>query len=152
MRLAERLADWDIAGFYTSEIREGGQRQGFRATTFSGGTTILAHIRLPGRKRVGRYGVDLTAFEQLVMPELDRACDLLLIDEIGRMECFSARFVTAVRRLLDGPKPVIATVALKGGGFIAEAKGRPDVEIWRLTKTNREELPQRLADSLSHMQ
>jgi nucleoside-triphosphatase len=74
---------------------------------------------------------------------------ILLIDEIGKMECFSLRFVTAVRSLLDGRRPMVATVAIKGGGFIAEAKARPDVEIWQVTKANREELPERLAAALT---
>ena len=74
---------------------------------------------------------------------------IVLIDEIGKMECFSSRFVAAVRRLLDDRKPVVATIAIKGGGFIAEAKARPDVEIWQVTKANRVELPERLAAALT---
>ncbi len=141
MQLAEQLADQQIAGFYTEEIREGGKRQGFRAATFSGRTMVLAHVGIGGGYRVGRYGVDVDAFEQVVLPELRRPCGVFLIDEIGKMECFSARFVDAVRDLLDGPTPVVATVALSGGGFIAEAKGRADVEVCQVTLANRSELP-----------
>lgn len=144
-RLADLLSNRAIAGFYTGEIREAGQRRGFGATTFSGSSGVLAHVGLKSRQRVGRYGVDVAAFERLVLPELARPCDLMLIDEIGKMECFSMRFVDAVRGLLDGPAPVVATVAVSGGGFIAEVKRRPDVEIWQVTRESRDELPQRLA-------
>jgi nucleoside-triphosphatase len=144
-RLAELLGDRAVAGFYTGEIREGGQRRGFDATTFSGTSGVLAHVRIRGPHRVGRYGVDVAAFEQLVLPELRRRCDVLVIDEIGKMECFSARFVDTVRQVLDRPTPVVATAAISGGGLIAEVKDRPDAEVWKLTRENRDELPQELA-------
>jgi nucleoside-triphosphatase len=144
-RLAELLSNRSLAGFYTEEIREGGQREGFGATTLSGGTCVLAHVNHKGRYRVGKYGVDVAAFEQLVLPELTRQADVMLIDEIGKMESFSGQFVGAVRGLLGGPTPVVATVAVSGGGLIAEAKARPDAEVWKVTHDTRDELPQQLA-------
>jgi hypothetical protein len=36
---------------------------------------------------------------------------------------------TTVIRVLDRPTPVLATVAAKGGGFIAAVRCRPDVEV-----------------------
>jgi nucleoside-triphosphatase len=144
-RLADLLSGRVIAGFYTGEIREAGQRRGFLATTFSGGSCVLAHVSLKSRQRVGRYGVDVVAFEQLVLPELARACDVMLVDEIGKMECYSARFMEAVRRLLDGHTSLIATVSVSGTGLIAEVKRRPDVSIERVARETRDELPQRLA-------
>jgi nucleoside-triphosphatase len=152
IRLAERLANLRIAGFYTEEVREGGRRQGFRAVTLAGDTAMLAHVRTKSRHRVGRYGVDVSAFERLALPELQRPADVVLIDEIGKMECFSARFVQAVERLLDSAIPVIATVALKGGGLIAEVKRRPDTEVIRVAHDNRDRLPAQLAGSLAPTQ
>ena len=149
IRLAERLNDRALAGFYTEEVRAYGQRRGFRVTTFSGRTGTLADVRLKTRHRVGRYGVDLTGFEALVLPELERQADLMLIDEIGKMECFSPRFIDSVRRLLDALTLVVGTVALKGSGFIAEVKARPDVEIRSVSAGNRDALPQVIADHLA---
>jgi nucleoside-triphosphatase len=143
-RLADLLASRAIAGFYTEEIREAGQRRGFGAATFSGGSCVLAHVGLRSRQRVGRYGVDVAAFEELVLPELARPCGLMLIDEIGKMECHSAGFVDAARKLLESSTPVVATVAVSGTGFIAEVKRRPDVTIWEVTRENRDELPRRV--------
>ena len=144
-RLADSLGPMTLAGFYTAEIRAGGQRQGFQAVTFSGQETVLAHANIKSGQRVGRYGVDVAAFEKIVLPEMGRRADLMLIDEIGKMECFSCGFISAIRRLLDGPTSVLATVAAAGGGFIAEAKARPDVEILQVTRENRDELPNRVA-------
>jgi nucleoside-triphosphatase len=147
-RLADRLSGLAIAGFTTEEIRVGGHRQGFRVTTFAGVSDVLAHTGIRGRHRVGRYGVDVEAFERIVLPELARPASAFLIDEIGKMECFSDRFVRAARDILGGPRPVVATVALSGSGFLAEAKRRSDVELWDVTARNRDDLPVQLAERL----
>jgi nucleoside-triphosphatase len=52
--------------------------------------------------------------------------------------------VAAVRRLLDGPVPLVATVALKGSGLIEEAKGRSGVRLVEVTAANRDGLPAEL--------
>jgi nucleoside-triphosphatase len=66
------------------------------------------------------------------------------VDEIGRMQLLCPEFVDAVRRLLGGPVPVVATVASKGGGLIAEVKGRQDVRLVEVTEENRGRLPEEL--------
>lgn len=60
------------------------------------------------------------------------------------MELLCPSFTGAVTRLLDGPVPVIATVALKGTGLIAEVKKRQDVRLVQVTVANRDELPREL--------
>ena len=147
-RLAELFPGRVIAGFYTDEIRVAGQRQGFRVTAFSGATDILAHTRTHSPHHVGRYGVDVDAFEQIALTELVRPADVLLLDEIGKMECFSPSFVHAVRDALEGSTPLVATVALSGSGFIAEVKDRPDIELRQVTAQNRDKLPAQLAERI----
>ena len=68
-----------------------------------------------------------------------------LIDEIGKMECHCPQFIEATRRLVAGPVPLVATIALRGSGFIAEVKKRPDVQIVEVTQANRQTLPQQIA-------
>jgi nucleoside-triphosphatase len=144
-RVAEELRKRErrIAGFFTAEIREGGQRVGFRIETFTGSRAILAHVSIRSPHRVSCYGVDVAALDEIVDEALapSSSVDVYLIDEIGRMESFSPRFVAATERLLDGRRLVIATVALRGGGFSEEVKRRPGVELLRITPTNREEMP-----------
>lgn len=149
MRLRELLREKNIAGFYTEEIRTDKGRQGFRIVTMSGICGTLAHVAIRSTRRVGRYGVDVRAFERLVLPELVRSCELLLMDEIGKMECYSAAFIDCARNLLNGMSPVVATIAGKGGGFIAEVKGRTDVDVVEVTPANRDGLPAGLAARLS---
>jgi nucleoside-triphosphatase len=147
-RLAERLGDRRLAGFLTLELREHGHRVGFEAVGLDGRRTTLAHVRSRSPVRVGRYGVEPGRLVPLIEEELvrpDGTVDLFLIDEIGKMECACPAFMTAVRRVLDGPVPVLATVALRGGGFIAEVKARPDAHIVEVAPGNRDDLPERLA-------
>ena len=76
--------------------------------------------------------------------DLDDSVDVYLIDEICKMECFSAKFCAAVRDLLDSRKPLVATIGLRGGGFIAEVKARKDVELWTVSHSNRNEMPRKI--------
>jgi nucleoside-triphosphatase len=65
------------------------------------------------------------------------------------MECLSERFVSAMRVLLGGRTPLVATVALHGGGFIAEAKRLPEALLWEVTHAMRDELPARVKSWLT---
>ena len=77
--------------------------------------------------------------------------DLFVIDEIGKMECFSEPFVKAGRDALDGPVPVLATVGYKGRGFLEEVKRRRDVRVLVVTVENREELAVGLGNRLRRL-
>ena len=145
-RVADRLGDLRVAGFTTEEIREEGRRLGFRIVDFEGRARIMAHVDFPGPARVGRYGVDVAAIEAIATTSLtpDPAVDLSIVDEIGKMECLAEGFVWAMRALLDSDRRVLATIARKGGGFIAEVKRRGDAELWEITARNREHLPERV--------
>ena len=127
------------AGFFTREIRERGVRRGFAIRTLDGRTAVLASVSLPEGPRVGRYWVDVGALEAVAVPALTprQGVRLLVVDEIGKMECLSGRFCDAVRRALDAPLSVLATIAQQGGGFIAEVRRREDVTLHEVTRENR---------------
>ncbi|MEJ2688462.1 MAG: NTPase [Deltaproteobacteria bacterium] len=143
-KVAAALSDFNICGFYTEEIRVNGVRKGFELATFQGERWIMARADLPSDHRVGKYGVDVTAIDAAVRIALaeQREADLLLIDEIGKMECLSDLFVQRVSSLLASDKRVVvATVAQAGGGFIAEVKKLPGVTLWQITMRNRDGIP-----------
>ncbi len=142
-RVVEHLGDLCLAGFLTVELREHGQRVGFEAVGLGGRRAILAHVRFRSSVSVGRYGVEPDRLIPLVGEELARppgTVDAYLIDEIGKVECHCQQFVATMRKLLDGPVPILATIALRGGGFIAEVKNRPDVRTVEVTQANRQAL------------
>ncbi|MGH7430027.1 MAG: nucleoside-triphosphatase, partial [Candidatus Methylomirabilaceae bacterium] len=131
-----------LGGFTTGEILDpAGRRLGFLVTTLDGRQAELARVGVPSRHRVGRYGVNLEAFERLALPELGRRdVDLLVIDEIGTMECGSGRFRRAVEDALDAVVPILATVGRTSSPFVDALWERPDVERLTLTERNREAL------------
>ena len=141
-RVAEGLSGRPLGGFYTEELREAGQRTGFRLVDFAGGALTFAHVAFHG-PRVSRYGVDVAALdaraEALLAPR--EAVAVYLVDEIGKMECLSPRFVAAMRRLLASDRLVVASVAKQGEGLIAEAKRWPGTTLWEVTRANRDRLP-----------
>jgi len=145
-KVVASLPGWRLAGFYTEEIRVAGQRQGFRAVTFDGSERIMAHLDLRGPHRVGKYGVDVSVIDQLADAELNLnpEVNLYLVDEIGKMESLSQRFIAAMRELLNSRALVLATIAQRGGGFIEKAKQTKDAELWEVTRANRDELPERV--------
>jgi nucleoside-triphosphatase len=153
---AARLADLlrerrvEVQGFVTYEIRETGTRVGFSVESFGGEEATLAHVNLPGPPRVGRYGVDLDAFERVMLPALASASadGVVVIDELGKMELASDRFRARVIELLDAPITAVATVHASRHPFTDQLKGRPGVELIKLTRANRDALPAQLVERL----
>ncbi|XP_065842816.1 cancer-related nucleoside-triphosphatase homolog isoform X2 [Oscarella lobularis] len=167
-----------IQGFYTEEVREttgDGQRVriGFDVVTTSGIRAPLARtadrMGKPGESgrrvpfKVGKYVVDVAAFESVVMPLLsvDKDSDaerplLFVIDEIGKMEMFSESFVAAVRTLFDSDNArILATVPLvRSPGslpFVERLKARKDVKLCQVSKSNRERLKVSLPAEVASM-
>ncbi len=150
-KIVDALGGPGVVGFYTEEIREAGTRKGFRWHRLDGRTGILAHVDIKSPHRVSKYGVDVQGFDRDIVPALDpHAADagLFVVDEIGRMECFSERFIEALRRLLQSDKPLLATVAQKGAGFIRDVKSYPGIRLLHLTRENRDTLTQEVAEML----
>ena len=152
-RLAALLRDAGVPlrGFLTKELRQARGRVGFEIETLGGERGVLAHVELAGPPRVGRYGVDIEAFERVALPELSRPRQgsIVLLDELGKMELASKRFREAVGELFEQPVPIVATVQISRHPLTDALKGRPDVETVRLTRANRDRLPGELAERLS---
>jgi nucleoside-triphosphatase len=141
-RVTEAL-DVPARGFTTEEIRIGGQRVGFGLETLEGERSTLAHVDLRSPSRVGRYGVDLDALKAVAATALALESEpcVYLVDEIGKMECLSPVFREAIETLLESPRLLVATIAARGTPFIEGIKKREGVELWAVTRGNRDRLP-----------
>jgi nucleoside-triphosphatase len=148
--IAEALKDLRPVGFYTAEIREEGRRKGFELISLDGRRGLLSHTDIQGPHRVGKYKVDVKGFEAFLgsIPLLNSSTRVVIIDEIGKMECFSERFKKCLTECLNSEKWVLATVALKGGRFVEEVKRRHDSALFEITRRNRDSL---LLDILSEV-
>ncbi|HHD11081.1 MAG TPA: NTPase [Deltaproteobacteria bacterium] len=133
-----------LGGFYTLEIREGGERKGFEIHTLDGRKGILAHVDIESPVRLGKYGIDLEEFEHIAIPCLEDAIKkgfTIVIDEIGYMELKSRRFRELVLEAMDSPSTVVATVTRSKLGFTERLKSRPDVTLVTVRVDNRDSLP-----------
>jgi nucleoside-triphosphatase len=140
--LSSELTRYRPSGFYTEELREGGVRKGFELVSLDGDRMILSHQDIVTAYRVGKYKVDVAGFEELLAKVrfFEPAVGLIIIDEIGKMECLSNKFKEIMEQILDSEKIVVATIALKAGGFIGDSKKRDDVKLFEITKDNRNSL------------
>lgn len=140
IKLAQMLKPLHPVGFYTAEIRKAGRRTGFSLVSLDDRRQVLASVQVTSRRRVGRYGVDVAGFEAF-LASLDFFAEtpkLVIIDEIGKMECFSEKFRDLVMEVLGSPNLLLATIAARGPGFIARVKARPDVKLFTVTVQNRD--------------
>jgi len=98
----------------------------------------LARVNHKG-PQVGKYGVDLTALEkegiELMVPKEDTR--IVIVDEIGKMECLSTQFTQTMQDILSN-YPVVATIGEKGAGFMSTVKQHtPPDRTFTVTRANR---------------
>jgi nucleoside-triphosphatase len=142
-QVIDLLGRQNASGFYTQEMRETNKRVGFSLETLDGEKAVLAHVSFRGPHRVGKYVVDLSVLDRLAVPSVDpdaTESELLVADEIGKMECLSPRFCETVLRALTSDRLVVGTVPAKGNSFIREITCRGDVDVVEVTVKNRNSL------------
>lgn len=116
IRCVERLKEmgYAVGGIATPEVRSRGRRTGFSVIDIATGRRgQLAGVDVSSSFRVGRYGVNIPEFESVALPALDHAeesCDVIGIDEIGRMEFFSKPFERRVDDLIHGSKTMVSVL------------------------------------------
>ena len=126
-------------GFYTQEIRVGGVRQGFKITTLNGQDAILSHVDIRSPHHVSKYAVDVGSLDNIGVTALYQAIkesDLVIIDEIGKMELLSSSFREAVFKAINSGKKVLGTVMLHPHPFADKIKKHPQVKVIQVSRAN----------------
>lgn len=139
IRQAISQSNCNAGGFYTQEIRSMGIREGFQIVTLDGKEGMLAHIAIESPFRVGKYGVDISVLDSIGIDAIHNAvkqCDLVVIDEIGKMELFSPRFITAVQEALSSSKRVLGTITLKPHPLADAIRQSRSIRVAELTRNN----------------
>ncbi len=107
--------NFKIKGFLTPEVREKGKRIGFDIEEISSDIRIpLARIGdYKSKYKLGKYSVFIDEFEN-VISNLEKynleQVDLIIIDEIGKMELFSKKFQNFIINIFQGESNIIATI------------------------------------------
>jgi len=155
-QLVYELARYSPVGFYTEEIRQEDERKGFQLVSLNGKRSILAHalhVLIDSPYRIGKYRVDVSAFDSfldsLSLSEPEEG--IIIIDEIGKMECLSIKFVRAVQELLDSKNIIIATIAHTDGGIKGRIKERDDVRLFRMNLENRDTIKDEILEALGNL-
>jgi len=130
-------------GFYTEEIRIAVVRQGFRIVTLDGQEGILAHTNISSPYQVSKYKVDIESLNRVGVSAIHQAleeCDLVVIDEIGKMELLSPQFKQAVWQTIDSGKKILGTIMLNPHPFADKIKRHPEVKLLLVTRSNHKQV------------
>ncbi len=107
-----------IYGFLTPEVRMGGKRVGFDVEDiYSGKRNKFARAgNYKTQFKLGRYSIFIKEFDQMIS-KLEKVeiqkIDLLIIDEIGKMELFSKKFQEFIKKQFQLDISIVATIGQK---------------------------------------
>ncbi len=151
IKVIEMLEEESLAvgGMVTEPIVENGKRVGFYVMDWkSKRKAIFAHIETESKFYVGKYGVNLESLDTVGVEALNDAtknADVIVIDEVGKMEVESEKFVKAVKDAMEVDKPIILTLHKKSRNpLLQDIRRRDDVRILEVTPINRNLLPYKI--------
>jgi nucleoside-triphosphatase len=138
-----------VGGMITEPIVSKNRRMGFSVMNWmSKEKGTLAHMKINSKISVGKYGVDINVLEDIGVEAIDQAtenAEIIIIDEVGKMEVESDRFVDAVKRALECAKPLILTLHKKSRNpLLQDIRRRDDIRILEVTPVNRNLLPYKI--------
>ncbi len=151
LRVIEMLKEEEllIGGMIDEPIEDERRKTGFTVRNLlTGEKQVFASTGIESKVMVGKIGVDLAKLEEVGVPAIKDAiqqCDIIVIDEVGKMEVESEKFVEAVKESLDADKPMIITLHKKSRNpLLQDIRRRDDVRILEVTPTNRNILPYKI--------
>ncbi len=137
-KILDEISDKNLSGFITPEIREHGERQGFKIIDLSSRKEeILASINIKRGPGVSRSRVNIEGIDSIMDKFLEsyENSEYVIIDEIGMMEFFSRKFRETIQIVLNSNKVVIATLSRK---FVKKHEDKG--QIYFLTRVNFDEV------------
>lgn len=124
-----------VGGFITPAKIEHGTREGFYIEDIETGRTAQLASLSGGGPKVSKYAVRIKEFESVALPAMSKVdrYDVFVLDEIGRMEMKSRKFVEFLEKVFESKTLLIASIS-EDYAPIYGFQG----EIILLTPTNRE--------------
>jgi len=126
----------------TEPIVEKQRRTGFQITDWlTKENAVFAHEGMKSRVRSGRYGVNLQALEDLgsrSLAEARESADVIVIDEVGKMEVESESFTKSVIDTLDANKSIVMTLHKKSRNpLLQDIRRRDELRLLEVTPVNK---------------
>jgi nucleoside-triphosphatase len=148
--IQDRLISGGFGGFITEEMREKGERIGFKIISLPDKKEgFLAKKSFSSPYRVGKYGVNLNDLEDIGCSAIEDALDsnkTVVVDEIGKMEIFSEKFKNSLLKALNSPQKVLASIMERRNEFADRVKSRTDVTLFCLNRDNFESVFEKVSD------
>ncbi len=152
IKVMKRLEkEYIFGGMITKSIEENGVRVGFKIVDWTTKEEkIFAHINIDYPYRIGKYKVNLKILDEFGVPAIERAIedeqiDIVVIDEVGKIELESRKFRDIVREALDCNKPVLLTLHKKSRDSLLQSiRNMNNVRILEITPINRNLLPYKI--------
>ncbi len=154
--LKKTLPEFDLTGFITEEIREEGERKGFKLKPLDNSKKelilslkkdLLPPEEVKKRPSVGKYAVMLENLEKLIdelEKKIQKASSFFVIDEIGKMEALSPKFCRFIELLLNSQNYLLATVGKGDLLLLKKVRKFEPAFLCEVTKENRDFLRERL--------
>ena len=138
-------------GMITEPIIENDERIGFSVKDWrTGEQEVFAHKDFDFKEKVDDISVDLSVLDRLGVQAIykavnDPTIDIIIIDEIGKLQMLSAKFCEAVIDALDSDKPIMVTLHKKSRTpLLQDIRRRDDIRILEVTPVNRNLLPYKI--------
>ena len=134
--------NYTIYGFLTPEVKKSGNRIGFDIVDiFSGDRSQLARVGdFKTKFKLGKYSIFIDEFENYLETTLlleKKKVDLIIIDEIGKIELFSKKFQDFIKRIFSLDIAILATIGLKLKHLIKNyLLNLPTVQLLNLNRQN----------------
>ena len=173
----KKCSDVMIKGFYTEECRsQKGDRMGFDIVYYMPDCQEPKRVNLARATErlkktdpsVGKYLVDIENIDQFAIASLcpgkkenigGTKDELIIVDEVGKMEMLSPQFIPSVTNLLNEThsttrkRIILGTIPTPRYGRIIQAvediRARSDVVVINVTKSDRDEVVEVLQNSIN---
>jgi nucleoside-triphosphatase len=147
--------DYTVGGMVTHAVVENGKRVGVKVEDWrTGEEAVFSHLGFDTKAKVetdeGLFHVRTDLLEQVGVKAIrdslmDPIVDIIIIDEVGKMEMHSQMFCDAVKEALDSNKPVLMTLHKKSRNpLLQDIRRRDDVRILEVTPVNKNLLPYKI--------
>lgn len=140
-----------VGGMITEPIIEKKKHVGFYVGNWqTNEKEVFAHIDFETKEKIGDYGVDIAALDKVGVPAIEQAINdeetnIIIIDEIGKMQMLSENFCEMVIEALDSDKPIMVTLHKKSRTpLLQDVRRRDDIRILEVTVVNRNLLPYKI--------
>jgi len=158
IKIIEKIekSGYKIEGMITEPLMENKKRVGFYCTDWqTKEREVFAHLNFDTKDKVSKYGVNIAVLEKVGVHAIEKAVndpdiDIIIIDEIGKMEMLSEKFCDAVVEALDSDKPILVTLHKKSRTpLLQDIRRRDDIRILEVTPVNRNLLPYKIEKILA---